>query len=854
MKISLVYFSTDGIVPPVSVAGGKGHHLFQLQLTGCNVPDFLVIPVETIRKNFTDDQPADPELMRRIRSRFAEGEMLAVRSSCVQEDGADHSFAGLFETHLFVPVSQLEEHIRAIAQSVFADRVTEYRKNKGIEAQAEIAVVVQKMIEADVSGVAFGWHPLKKTSGEKAINAVWGLGEGLVSGLLDSDLYEINQKGDVHSTLARKDRKMVWNKELGSGTTLVDVPENEINEPCLSKEQCRQIADVLDQLEKHYGQPQDIEFAWKDGVLFLLQSRPISTMAKPEAGPRLIWDNSNIVESYPGLTLPLTFSFITKMYEAVYRQLSRVMGVPQEKIDRHSDEYASMLGLLKGRVYYNLNSWFRSLSLLPGYALNVAFMEKMMGVKEPFPIPMEVETQGFQDYVEILLAISGIIRNLVSANKERVKFQAYFQSVMDEYEQIDFSKCTSDELRQLYLRFELTLVKEWKAPLVNDFFAMVFFGLLQKQTQKWVPDAGLHNDLLIGSYDIITTQPAERTVHISSVILENPEARSLFLSQQPAQIWQLLTDGALPEIHRLILDYIKDWGDRSVGELKLETETYRQKPADYIQVLKNYVAQGKLPELDKSLGQKIRKEAEAKMDKALKGKWIARFFYQWIVKKARYFVSQRENLRYERTRGFGMVRRLFLALGERLASQHLLAQLRDIFYLTQEEIFQGLDGQSFNGNWKSLVDLRKAEYTGFAEIHLPERLETYGAVQAFLDTVRSQAVSDQVQSDLKGMGCCAGIVRARIQVLTHPSEVESLQGKILVTSSTDPGWVTLFPTCSGILVERGSLLSHSAIVSREMGIPCVVGIRDLLRQVETGWLVEMDGEKGTIHIIDKNPT
>jgi pyruvate,water dikinase len=84
--------------------------------------------------------------------------------------------------------------------------------------------------------------------------------------------------------------------------------------------------------------------------------------------------------------------------------------------------------------------------------------------------------------------------------------------------------------------------------------------------------------------------------------------------------------------------------------------------------------------------------------------------------------------------------------------------------------------------------------------------------------------------------------------------VESLQGKILVTSSTDPGWVTLFPTCSGILVERGSLLSHSAIVSREMGIPCVVGIRDLLRQVETGWLVEMDGEKGTIHIIDKNPT
>jgi len=846
------WLNTDIEIPTVAEAGGKGHHLFQLQAAGCKVPKFLVLPVNCIEHYFgKDSSESGEELLQKIRTHFNSDALLAVRSSCILEDGADHSFAGLFETHLFVHPKNLFDPIVEIAQSVLAPKVLQYQNQKGIAEEARMAVVIQEMVNADVAGVAFGWHPILQTSQVKVINAVWGIGEGLVSGILNSDQFEIRNGQDVEELIACKTSKMVWDKKTGNGTILVDTAQSEAQIPCLLKEQCLELNRVLDQLENYYGSPQDIEFAWKNGELFLLQSRPISTMGKIEKEPWLIWDNSNIVESYPGLTLPLTFSFITKMYEAVYRQLSLVMGISQNKIDSNSNVYANMLGLMKGRVYYNLNSWFKSLSLLPGYSLNAAFMEKMMGVKEPFPIPIVVERKGVTDYLDIIRALFGILHSLWKANSERQKFQKYFQSVMDEYESTDFSKISSFELKELYLRFEQTLVKEWKAPLVNDFFAMVFFGLLQKQSQKWCPDEGLHNDLLIGSHDIITTQPAERTIAISRFILNNPEGKEAFLTTEPKALWKRLNGGELPVIFGMIEDYINDWGDRSVGELKLETETYRQKPEDYIQVLMNFISQGQIRYHDKNQGQIIRKEAERKMTMALKGRYLNRILFNWILKKARYFVSQRENLRYERTRGFGMVRRLFLALGEKLAGQNLLSNSRDIFYLSQEEIFSGMEGKSIHGNWKSLVQQRKSEFSEFTKFKLPERIETRGPVQKFLESFKSGFTETKQVSDLKGLGCCAGIVRAPIQVLSHPSEVKTLQGKILVTSSTDPGWVTLFPSCSGILVERGSLLSHSAIVSREMGIPCIVGIRDLLQQVETGWLVEMDGEKGTITILDK---
>ena len=378
---------------------------------------------------------------------------------------------------------------------------------------------------------------------------------------------------------------------------------------------------------------------------------------------------------------------------------------------------------------------------------------------------------------------------------------------------------------------------------------MIFFGVLQKQCAKLFPnDPVMHNDLVSGAKDIISTEPVELSLEIVRKILSDPEAKIFFESKEPLEIWKSIDNGNFKEIGELIRKYIYRWGDRSVGELKLETLTYHQHPDWYVAILKSYVLQG-ITEISAGKNN-LRGDAENEVIKQLSGKPVKRMLFRYVLRKARYFVSNRENLRYERTRGFGMVRNIFLALGERLFAEQVISHPRDIFWLSQNEIFDFIKGTAVTSDLTSLVKMRKEEYDDFEKQPTAERIITYGMVYSGNSFKQElQSVTAEGGLALKGLGCCAGIVRAKVRVVHHPSEVPGLEGDILVTSSTDPGWVTLFPTCSGILVERGSLLSHSAIVSREMGIPCIVGITGLLQQLKTGDEVEMNGSTGEIRVL-----
>lgn len=198
-----------------------------------------------------------------------------------------------------------------------------------------------------------------------------------------------------------------------------------------------------------------------------------------------------------------------------------------------------------------------------------------------------------------------------------------------------------------------------------------------------------------------------------------------------------------------------------------------------------------------------------------------------------------------------MVRMMLSQLGVNYQENGLIENDRDIFYLELQEIIDHVNG-SFDGDIKSIISERKAEFAGFKEQENPsERFYTYG--YNFTDAyIYSDEKIEAVEGDLQGIGCCPGRVQAKVRVVMDPTEIESLNGDILVTSSTDPGWVTLFPTASAIIVERGSLLSHSAIVSREMGIPCIVSVTGLLSTLKSGDEVLMDGSTGLIKILEKN--
>ncbi len=841
--------------------GGKATNLLRLERQSMNVPKWAVIPQEVLLSQLSKAQSPDEEkvfnslivpddIQEELASYFGEdsaSKTYAVRSSAIDEDGQDHSFAGQFETFLHVPFGQITERIKEIWKSVNSVRVQAYRKQNDIEASFGIAVIIQEMIDAEVSGVAFGMNPVSQDLNAKVISSVFGLGEGLVSGELDADTYEICE-GEIKKSLADKTHAFVKDESSG-GILKATLESKKANQSTLNDYQIKEIVEVLDRLKEALNTPQDIEFAYVNKEFFILQTRPITTIV--EEGEYTLWDNSNIIESYPGITTPLTFSFIIKMYEHVYRQFVGILGVNEKEIEAHKDIFANTLGLVRGRVYYNLLNWYKMLAMLPGFSINAAYMEKMMGVSERFELKEDFQMGKGLAWYRIVTMIFRMIRMQRRLPKERDLFLAQLNQVMSKYGAIDFEKLPPKEIIQHYKVFEQDLLLKWKAPLINDFFAMIWFGMLEKQVQKYLPkEPNIHNDLLCGSQDIISVEPIHRSISLAKLV-NDEGAASFFKSHSPEDIWKKLSSGAYPIIKAEIDSYITKFGERCVGELKLETISYSQQPELFVKVIKSYVEQGVIAKkIDANIEDDLRLNAEKKVEKALKRKPIARWWFNKVRNNARDLVSNRENLRFERTRGFGMVRRMFSALGKSWYESGYIDHPRDVFYLELNEIKKaGVTG--FKDDLRENIKNRKVEFDNYRNVQEPqERFFTYG--NNFEDRfIYSEEKLESAVIDLKGIGCCPGIVRKKVQVIRDPSEIDSLHGDILVTSSTDPGWVTLFPTCSGIIVERGSLLSHSAIVSREMGIPCIVSVKGLLRTLKTGDEIIMNGSTGQIQIIDE---
>ncbi|MCB9426149.1 MAG: phosphoenolpyruvate synthase [Flavobacteriales bacterium] len=819
-----------------ALIGGKASNLLQLEKLGQTVPSWMVIPYSS----------SVPEVLNGLQDCFGESyksKTYAVRSSAIDEDGSNFSFAGLFESYLNVPFTELENKITAVRKSTQSEHVQHYRKSHNLPEQNSIGVIIQEMINAEVSGVAFGLDPKNHDPSKKVISAVWGIGEGLVSGDLEADIFVVKSK-KIERTIASKTHQYVF--DTNGGLKKIPTSTNKINASSLTDTQILEIATLLETLEKELGQAQDIEFAIAHEQLYLLQTRPITTV--PE-GEYIVWDNSNIIESYPGITTPLTYSFISKMYAAVYRQFVGIMGVKDEVIQSNANVFENTLGLVRGRVYYNLLSWYKMLAMLPGYSINAENMERMMGVKESFNLGDEYKMSKGAAWLSVLRMLVQMIYKQLTLPKERKRFIKKFHHIMDEYERIDLNTASAKELIGHYTNFEKKALLQWKAPLINDFFAMIWFGSLQKTIQKIAPESpNLHNDLLCGSQDIISTEPIHKCLEISSFIASNEMSKKLFTNCNPKEIWEQLSKGTQPEVKEKIDDYLKQFGNRCVGELKLETISYSQNPVLFIKVIQSYVVQDLGNQKTKSsIDTDLRQKAEDKLNTLLKEKPLQRLWVNYLVKKTREHVSSRENLRFERTRGFGMVRNIFSALGRKWHENGLLHHPQDIFYLELDEILNRTDS-----DYLDLVQKRKNEFDNYKNQQVPqERFFTYE--YDFSDHyIYSDAKVEGAESDLKGIGCCPGIVEAKAKVVLHPEDIDSLNGAILVTSSTDPGWVTLFPTATAIVVERGSLLSHSAIVSREMGIPCIVGVTGLLRTIKTGDNIKINGSTGQIQIVSND--
>ncbi|MCG8702169.1 MAG: PEP-utilizing enzyme [Bacteroidales bacterium] len=856
--------------PSLVEVGGKAFNLFLLRKLGLRIPDWVVIPSSTLEgllksqhREASQDNIKElnvpAEIIREIKNRFKTANnttRFAVRSSAVAEDGKLHSFAGQFESFLHVSVNELEDKIKEVWASAYAQQVNDYYRDMKLEQKQGIAVIIQEMVDAEVSGVGFGINPVNGDVNTRVISSVYGLGSGLVSGELDADTYFLNGKL-YDSKIANKSHYFSFDRNLGK-ITKKNCSDEQALSSSLDKKQLEEVNQHLKQLKQFFNKPQDIEFAFYQGDFYLLQSRAITAVGDNQTDNKLqsfdeeqiIWDNSNIIESYPGVTTPLTFSFITRMYENVYQQFVGLLGVSNKTIKRHQKVFENTLGLVRGRVYYNLLSWFKMLAMLPGYSINARFMETMMGVKERFDLKEKYTTGKGLAWIRIVVMVFRMLWLQFRLPAHRKTFVKHVNKVIKDFNSKDLTHITLTDLMQLYNQLESRLLVKWKPPLTNDFFFFFWFGLFKQKCEKLFPGKpSLHNDLLCGSHDIISTEPVHRALELAELVSADKNAKQLFSTQSAEEVWAELNSGAFSRVKQCFDSYIESFGERCVGELKLETYSYAQKPELLVKTIQNYVSQGiGSNKVSNNIDRRLREEAEMLVRNKLAGKRFGHMFFNFLLRQTRVHVSNRENLRFQRTRAFGMVRKIMSNMGTQMFNEGIIENKRDIFYLKLDEIRE-IAAYNFTESPMSLIKERKREFENYKVQPAPaERFSTYG--NHFDDSsIYNSTEKLEPESALQGTGCCPGEVRAKVLVVNNPGDVQSLDGQILVTLSTDPGWVTLFPSASGIIVEKGSLLSHSAIVSREMGIPCIVGVTGLLRTLKSGDEVSMNGRTGEIQLL-----
>ncbi len=883
--------------------GGKGLNLLRLQQAH-RVPEWVAIPVggfvETLAADRLGDRIAErlgtltdanaAETAAAVQAMILEAPPpawlateladvpfiggpaagpVAVRSSAADEDGAAHSFAGIHESFLYVRGTEsVARHVQRVWASGYQERALLYRRaNKLTLHPVPMAVVIQRMIDAQASGVAFTADPAAQDPFCVIVSALYGLGEGLVgAGLAADHIRYCKRTGEITTTIAAKETQLVHDDATGEGLTESPVEAGLRELPALSDAQRDAVIRAALAIEQARRRPQDIEFCLDaDGTLYLLQTRDITTVADvgPAAGNRQVWDNANIIESYSGVTSPMTFSFIRHAYTVVYHCFSEVMGIPPSVARANRPVYANMLGLIRGQVYYNLMNWYRLIQQFPGYRMNKRFMESMMGLREQFDPedgdapPLDPWRKWGIEFPKVLRLGVRMLARFATLDRRVAQFQSRFRTLYDKWEALDFDALPPHELMAVYREMETRLLWNWQAPIINDFFVMIHYGLLRKLCRDWCGDdsQSLQNDLICGNGDIESTEPTRLLMRLAMRIRRDPALLEIFTRlDHHALARQVPTDPACAAVAADIETYLKRYGFRCINELKLEEPSLRETPEFVYQILRNYLAVDEaMLDADAMAAREhgIRRRAEQTAATALAGRshpWLRQRVFQHVLRGARKGVRNRENMRFARTRIYGVLRELIQAMGRRLAQDGQLDCAHDIFCLTIDEVWDFVKGTAVTTDLRGLAALRKREFDRYRTEDIPpadDHFDTYGMVYTGNSFRQVQATAAPV-GDLQGTGCCPGEVTAPVRIVRSPRDDLDLKGCILAAGRTDPGWVPLYPAVSGILIERGSILSHSAIVAREMGIPAIVGIHGLLDAVNDGQTVTMNGQAGTV--------
>ncbi|MBQ2803452.1 MAG: phosphoenolpyruvate synthase, partial [Lachnospiraceae bacterium] len=693
------------------------------------------------------------------------------------------------------------EYVQRVADYTQDENLTAYCKKHGIALHTiQMTVIIQRMIEADKAGVAFTANP-QGLFNESVIVVGNGTGDNVVEDKVDTTTYYYNLTDDLFYY------------------------ERNEKAPLLTEGEVQKLIACVRSIEAFYGFPCDIEYAYEKEQLYLLQVRPITTL--PVDCETIVLDNSNIVESYPGITLPLTQSFVREVYYKVFKRVLLRLTKSENTVEQVDGILQHMVDVANGRIYYRISNWYDVILFLPFHKKIIPVWQEMLGV----------QNKTVTSHVEDKIGVGTRVRTfcsffylLFTSPKKMEELDVYFKEVLAYFHTLDVENADNVQLTAYYKDLEKRVTNRWDITLVNDMYSFLFTALLKARLKA----------KKVAGYEMVTKQYISQIADIESM---KPMQALLALVKRAEKENRLLHLGTLKDNEavkkylnnqedayaRALQEYIESFGDRNLEELKLESKTFRTDPILLVQRILQYAEDGlELP----------KREAVRDKYKGLTG---------WLAQKAALGIRNRESSRMNRSRLYGMMRLLMLRVGENLCACQRLDEREDVFWLFYEEIEQAIGDETMP--LKDIIARRKEEYKQYALLPAYSRLLFAKEVWNKTPGTVCECTVSEDKKVFQGIACSHGVVEGEVLVVKQPTLQMNTKDKILVTKMTDPGWVFLIADARAVVAEKGSLLSHTAIISRELGKPAVVGVRQITKLLKDGDYIRVDGDKGEIEIL-----
>lgn len=816
--------------------GNKGESLLQMKAEGFNVPSGFVLDsgayddfvsfnklgdtVNDAIKNLTKDNVKETSeriinsfdgaalpdsILKDIKDIVGEGRLYAVRSSGTKEDLDKFSFAGQYQTFLNVAISDIADNVINCYKSMFSEIILSYLANRKIDLNdLKMSVVVQEMVDSDFSGICFTLNPATGNDKEMLIEVSEGLGENIVSGKTVPEQFRYNW---FTETLAGK----------GTGKFITD-------------DQAVSYARTFAGIQQMYGFPCDIEFAIKDGELYILQARRITSIKYSEITD--LWTTADFKDG--GVSATVCTPYMWSLYEYIWEYSLRKFIVDSKILK--DEELPKKLGeMYYGRPYWNLSAVKKTMSRIIGY--------KEREFDSEYGIVGDYEGDGFvTKTTPATLAKMGVIAieqtkilKDRTENNERYKnelLDLYFgyKKALDEGKIDDIQSAFLRITKETYLRSETTYF--WQI-----FLNTIHQSMYKDSLLKYVSESE-YLTLLGGIDNISHLLPFYEMWDITRKIRSDESVLSYWTDNDALTIAGELdsSDNCLPSVKELINKY----GYHSDKELDITYPCYYEEPQTIISMIKDMILleDDYSPVEDKERGNAGYSEMLAKIrDKVSAGKYKK---IEQKVKNMRRMLWWREEFRDVSTRFYYMLRMYTMEYAKYLEKNGVLSNWEDVWFLKVGDLWDYIDGKNDKSKLAEIIARNKYYYNAYRNYISENEI---GSGFTAISTVPED------ENTLKGLGANNGRITGTARVIEDFSQIDRLQeGDILVTRFTDTGWTPKFAILSGIVTEYGGILCHAAIVSREYGIPAIVCCKEAMSRISDGQTITIDGTTGIVRI------